>query len=144
MRKPQREPSKLWRITTHRFRLGRARHLVVYPSTERPGCDTGPSLYGLFDHQRMSARTSLWARAYALRRQGLGTRQEPPSTITLSRSSRSSSLPVTVGGTEFVGVRLPAALTEQIDAWANTNGVGRSEAVRRLIETGLAATKAKR
>jgi metal-responsive CopG/Arc/MetJ family transcriptional regulator len=47
--------------------------------------------------------------------------------------------PVTVGGTEFVGLRLAAALTSQIDEWAKLEDVGRSEAVRRLIELGLKA-----
>jgi metal-responsive CopG/Arc/MetJ family transcriptional regulator len=47
--------------------------------------------------------------------------------------------PVTVGGTEFVGLRLAAALTSQIDEWAKREGVSRSEAVRRLIERGLKA-----
>lgn len=45
--------------------------------------------------------------------------------------------PVTVGGTTFVGARLPAELVEQIDAQANTENVGRSEAMRRLIELAL-------
>jgi metal-responsive CopG/Arc/MetJ family transcriptional regulator len=49
--------------------------------------------------------------------------------------------PVTVGGTEFVGLRLPAALTSQIDEWAKRKDITRSEAVRQLIEAGLAAKR---
>jgi hypothetical protein len=52
--------------------------------------------------------------------------------------------PVTVGGTEFVGARLPVALNERIDEWAKIEGVGRSEAMRRLIELGLKAKRAPR
>jgi metal-responsive CopG/Arc/MetJ family transcriptional regulator len=45
--------------------------------------------------------------------------------------------PVTVGGTEFISLRLPEALVKTIDAWAAKTGVSRSEAMRQLIETGL-------
>jgi metal-responsive CopG/Arc/MetJ family transcriptional regulator len=38
----------------------------------------------------------------------------------------------------MIGARFPAALTEAIDKWAKDNGdVGRSEAMRRLVEVGL-------
>ena len=55
--------------------------------------------------------------------------------------------PVTVGGDEFVGLRLPSALLDVIDAYAEANGLKRSEAIRHLIELGVANTataKAKR
>lgn len=55
--------------------------------------------------------------------------------------------PVTIGGGEFVGLRLPSDLLGVIDAYAVTNGLKRSEAIRHLIEFGLANTataKAKR
>lgn len=45
--------------------------------------------------------------------------------------------PVTVRGTEFVGARLSADLVGKIDTHAEQEGIGRSEAVRRLIEAGL-------
>jgi Arc/MetJ-type ribon-helix-helix transcriptional regulator len=39
-------------------------------------------------------------------------------------------------------VRLPADLTEEIDSWAsNHETASRSEAIRRLVELGLKATK---
>jgi len=34
-------------------------------------------------------------------------------------------------------VKLPADLTENVDAWARTQAINRSEAIRRLIEIGL-------
>jgi len=43
------------------------------------------------------------------------------------------------GGSVFAGVRLPAALAAAVDEWAAWLGVRRSEAIRRLIEAGLAA-----
>jgi Ribbon-helix-helix protein, copG family len=49
------------------------------------------------------------------------------------------------GTAPLVGVRLVPALTGRIDAWAETNGVSRSEAIRRLIEQALASqSKAKK
>jgi hypothetical protein len=40
----------------------------------------------------------------------------------------------------MIGARFPAALTDAIDKWAASNGdVGRSEAMRRLVELGLNA-----
>jgi len=37
-----------------------------------------------------------------------------------------------------VGVRLPGRLLDAVDAWAANNDTSRSEAIRRLIERGLA------
>jgi Ribbon-helix-helix protein, copG family len=34
-------------------------------------------------------------------------------------------------------VKLPAVLTGRIDAWAEAQGINRSEAIRRLVELGL-------
>lgn len=34
-------------------------------------------------------------------------------------------------------VKLPAALTAQIDGWARAQGINRSEAIQRLVELGL-------
>jgi hypothetical protein len=45
--------------------------------------------------------------------------------------------PVTVGATAFVGAKFPPAMVEGIDKWATAVGVGRSEAMRRLVELGL-------
>jgi hypothetical protein len=38
----------------------------------------------------------------------------------------------------FVGLRIPFELTMKIDDWARANGIGRSEALRRLAERALA------
>ena len=39
----------------------------------------------------------------------------------------------------MIGARFPAALTKAIDDWAAENGdIGRSEAMRRLVEQALA------
>jgi metal-responsive CopG/Arc/MetJ family transcriptional regulator len=37
----------------------------------------------------------------------------------------------------YTAIRLPALLSKAIDKWAEVMGVGRSEAVRQLIEAGL-------
>ena len=45
--------------------------------------------------------------------------------------------PVTIAAENFVGVKLPTALLEAIDAWATDNKASRSEAIRALCEAGL-------
>ena len=37
--------------------------------------------------------------------------------------------------------RLPTDLTAEIDAWANQHEISRSDAIRRLVETGLRVKK---
>ena len=37
----------------------------------------------------------------------------------------------------MVAVRMPPQLITEADAWAEANGMGRSEAIRRLVELGL-------
>ena len=39
----------------------------------------------------------------------------------------------------MVGARLPPALIAQLDAWASRGSIGRSEAMRRLLERALAS-----
>lgn len=46
--------------------------------------------------------------------------------------------PVSTGKTAFVGLRLTPDLTAKVDAWAERNAIGRSEALRRLAEKALA------
>jgi len=48
------------------------------------------------------------------------------------------------GHTPFVGVRLPPPLIALVEKWASKHngGLSRSEAIRRLIEIGLAKPKA--
>ena len=49
------------------------------------------------------------------------------------------------GKDPIVPVRMPPAVTEAIEAWADEHGVSRSEAMRRLLEEALATQpKAKR
>jgi hypothetical protein len=44
------------------------------------------------------------------------------------------------GRDPFVGIRLPAALIEDIQAWSDKHeAASRSEAIRRLVELGLKA-----
>ena len=45
--------------------------------------------------------------------------------------------PPTGGRDPMISVRLPQELIVRIDNWGNLNGIGRSEAVRRLIEHSL-------
>jgi hypothetical protein len=42
------------------------------------------------------------------------------------------------GRDPMIGLRAGKQLTAAIDAWAKRNGVTRSEAIRRLVEIGLA------
>jgi len=39
--------------------------------------------------------------------------------------------------------RMPRKLIAEVEAWAMTNAIGRSEAIRRLVELGLKITAAK-
>jgi len=39
------------------------------------------------------------------------------------------------------GARLPTGLVDKIDAWAKSNEVSRSEAIRRLVERGLKGSR---
>lgn len=41
------------------------------------------------------------------------------------------------GADPMWGIRFPVDQREAIDAWAETNGVTRAEAIRRLIQKGL-------
>jgi len=49
------------------------------------------------------------------------------------------SRPVAVEGERSVGIRMPGKLLDAIDTWASTHETSRTEAIRRLIERGLAA-----
>jgi hypothetical protein len=55
----------------------------------------------------------------------------------VKQKPRKMGRPVTVGGENFVGVRLSTEQLEAIDNWGLANEVPRSEAIRRLIECGL-------
>ena len=45
------------------------------------------------------------------------------------------------GTDPHIGVRFPEELTEQIDTFAKIRELSRSEAIRRLVEMGLASNK---
>jgi hypothetical protein len=45
------------------------------------------------------------------------------------------------GKNEHVGLRIPKDDLAAIDAWAETNGCSRAEAIRRLTKLGLLADK---
>lgn len=45
--------------------------------------------------------------------------------------------PSTGGKDPLVSARLPKPLVAELEVWAVANGIGRSEAIRRLVELGL-------
>jgi metal-responsive CopG/Arc/MetJ family transcriptional regulator len=45
--------------------------------------------------------------------------------------------PTEVGADMAIGIRLPAKLLDELDAWAEASKVSRSEAIRELIEMSL-------
>jgi hypothetical protein len=47
--------------------------------------------------------------------------------------------PPSGGRDPMVAIRMPAALIANADAWGKEHAVGRSEAIRRLVEIGLMA-----
>jgi|GraSoi2013_100cm_1033763.scaffolds.fasta_scaffold723933_1 hypothetical protein len=51
--------------------------------------------------------------------------------------SKKIGRPVTIAAEHFVGLKLPTALLEAIDAWATDHKASRSETIRRLCEAGL-------
>jgi Ribbon-helix-helix protein, copG family len=61
--------------------------------------------------------------------------------ISAKLQKRGPGRPAT-GRDPMIGLRAGEQLTAAIDAWAKRNGVGRSEAIRRLVEIGLAGGRA--
>jgi hypothetical protein len=55
-----------------------------------------------------------------------------------SAEQKRAGRPLAVEGEKSIGIRLPGKLLEAVDAWASSNQTSRSEAIRRLIERGLA------
>jgi hypothetical protein len=45
------------------------------------------------------------------------------------------------GTDPFIGIRLPQPMLASLDAWAQDNGITRSEAVRRMLVAGLAGKR---
>jgi Arc/MetJ-type ribon-helix-helix transcriptional regulator len=57
-------------------------------------------------------------------------------------NKKSRGRPKKQGGVDPVSaVRLPTTLTKQVDAWGEDHDASRSEAIRRLVELGLAGAK---
>jgi len=48
---------------------------------------------------------------------------------------------IAVEAEKSISIRLPGKLIEAVEAWASANETSRAEAIRRLIEHGLAAPK---
>jgi hypothetical protein len=51
--------------------------------------------------------------------------------------SKKIGRPVEIAAVNFVGVKLPTALLDAIDAWAKAKEMTRSEAIRALCEQSL-------
>ena len=80
---------------------------------------------------------------------GLGPVRElplPPGLLLRNTAIMAKSIPVirkkrgrpATGTDPIVTARFPPGLIEQVEAWANYQKIGRSEAIRRLVEMGLA------
>lgn len=61
--------------------------------------------------------------------------------ITVLPKKRGRGRPPSGGRDPLVTIRMPQELIDEADAWADANGTGRSEAIRRLVEIGLKAKK---
>jgi hypothetical protein len=61
--------------------------------------------------------------------------------IKVAPQKRGRGRPPSGGRDPHVTIRMPAALITNADAWGKANDVGRSEAIRRLVELGLKAKK---
>ena len=59
------------------------------------------------------------------------------------KETRTRAPPRPGGRDPVVAVRLPPAIVAEVDLVAEKDGVGRSEAMRRLLEDALGALKAK-
>ena len=65
---------------------------------------------------------------------------KPPTFKNIVRQKkRGRGRPVTVEAERYIGIRLPDRQLDNIDAWASAHDVSRSEAIRRLVDRGLAA-----
>lgn len=58
--------------------------------------------------------------------------------------SKKIGRPVEIAAVNFVGVKLPTALLEELDAWAKSSNVSRSAAIRELIEMSLETLRRKK
>jgi hypothetical protein len=69
--------------------------------------------------------------------EGLPSMARKKAPVTAKKMGRPPTIGA-AGDTMLVAQRFPVALVERVDGWATDNGVGRSEAMRRLVEQGLA------
>jgi hypothetical protein len=60
----------------------------------------------------------------------------------VKQNRRKVGRPPTVEAEKAIGIRLPGRLLDAVDGWGEANEVSRSEAIRRLLERGLAAEAA--
>jgi hypothetical protein len=59
--------------------------------------------------------------------------------IMVTPKKRGRGRPPTGGRDPHVTIRMPPKLIDQAESWGVANDVGRSEAIRRLVELGLKA-----
>jgi hypothetical protein len=59
--------------------------------------------------------------------------------IKVTPKKRGRGRPPSGGRDPIVNLRMPPALIADADAWGEANDLGRSEAIRRLVEIGLKA-----
>ena len=110
------------------------------PAGKPPGTRTAFSQGFIRDFALVWADEGLEAvRKVAKKRLPLGSqlRYNPKMKKSIRVKPKKRGRPAT-GKDPLVGARLPPALIDQLDAWASRGSIGRSEAMRRLLERALA------
>ena len=110
------------------------------PAGKPPGTRTAFSQGFIRDFALVWAEEGLEAvRKVAKKRLPLGSqlRYNPKMKKSIRVKPKKRGRPAT-GKDPLVGARLPPALIDQLDAWASRGSIGRSEAMRRLLERALA------
>ena len=111
------------------------------PAGKPPGTRTAFSQGFIRDFALVWADEGLEAvRKVAKKRLPLGSqlRYNPKMKKSIRVKPKKRGRPAT-GKDPLVGARLPPALIDQLDAWASRGSIGRSEAMRRLLERALAS-----
>ena len=111
------------------------------PAGKPPGTRTAFSQGFIRDFALVWAEEGLEAvRKVAKKRLPLGSqlRYNPKMKKSIRVKPKKRGRPAT-GKDPLVGARLPPALIDQLDAWASRGSIGRSEAMRRLLERALAS-----
>lgn len=70
-------------------------------------------------------------------------RQKPNLADVRSQPKRGPGAPKLLEDAVYVRSAMPAALVARVDAWAREQEVGRSEALRRLVQLGLIGSDSK-